>query len=68
MIEYGFMFKRVLKLFLVVLPIMWVSCGKAKKMDKQLVFGLDNDPKSLDPRFALDAVGERITQLVYSSL
>jgi len=60
---------RILRLcLLAVLCICLFSCGKVKKNKNQLVFGLDNDPKSLDPRLALDATGWRITEIVYSSL
>lgn len=33
-----------------------------------IVFGLGSEPKSLDPRFATDANGQRLLKLVFSSL
>ncbi len=60
---------RVLnKVLILVFCLFICSCGKTERVKNQLVFGLDNDPKNLDPRLALDAVSERIAELVYSSL
>ena len=64
--------KMLNKLFyfaMVVLLVFLVSCSRSAQDEQTLVVGLEDAPKTLDPRYATDAYGMRITQhLLFSTL
>ncbi|MFK8138875.1 MAG: ABC transporter substrate-binding protein [Bdellovibrionales bacterium] len=60
-----------MKYFLVSLitAFFLVSCTKSQpKLEQTLVVALESKPKTLDPRFATDANGQRISSLLFQSL
>ena len=55
------------RLFLVC--VLFISCTKNKTKNKnEVIFALTSEAKTIDPRFATDANGQRIVSLIYNSL
>jgi len=53
---------------LIFVAIALLACTRARTASDELVMGLSAQPSSLDPRYASDAYGMRIVQLVFDSL
>ena len=63
------MFNRLRALILTVLPTLCVCCTSRTKVPLDtLVVALDAQPATLDPRFATDATGIRISGLIFEGL
>jgi peptide/nickel transport system substrate-binding protein len=61
--------KRLTVLLLVVLALSAACSKKKPEAVKELVIGIESSPKTLDPRFATDAYGMRISHhLIFSTL
>ncbi|MFK8067994.1 MAG: ABC transporter substrate-binding protein [Gammaproteobacteria bacterium] len=54
--------------FLILLLIFFVSSCSEQNTSENIYFGLSTDPVTLDPRFATDAVSNRINRLIYKKL
>lgn len=58
-----------MRLFITLLVLISAGCKQhAKTPPDTLVVGLSSAPATLDPRFATDAVGSRISSLIFNSL
>ncbi len=55
-------------LIALLLGTLLIACREPAANDGVLRFGLANPPRNLDPRFATDAVSERINRLLYRRL
>lgn len=53
---------------LIFVAIALLGCTRARTAPDELVLGLSAQPATLDPRYASDAYGMRIVQLVFDSL
>ncbi len=57
------------RILLFLFPLLLVSCyWSAPPPADTIVFALSSEPKTLDPRFATDASGQRIGHLIFSPL
>ena len=57
-----------LKIFIVIIALLCNSCTSKQDQSDTLQIAITSRPQTLDPRFATDANGQYITQLLFSSL
>lgn len=53
---------------LIFVAVAMLACTRSRTAPDELVLGMGAQPSSLDPRYATDAYGMRIVQLVFDSL
>lgn len=60
---------HLIRFFFLIILVLQLSCEKKiKSSPDNLIIGISSAPNTLDPRFATDANGQRICNLIFSSL